>query len=378
MNRQHGFKLRRRACLFGAAGALALGLVGWAPPAAAQSEWGRATLQGAGSSFVWPLVRQWAQDYRQTRLGTAPVDARAARWLPNSGLDDDIGGPALEYEPVGSTAGIQRVARGAVDLAFSEEALSSAELRKLGLVQWPIVLGGVAVAVHPGVSEQGVRLDGAVLTDIFLGKVSNWSAPEIVALNPNVELPDLPIAVVHRSDGSGTSFVFTHYLAAVSPEWKSRVGADSRVEWPLGVGARGSGGMVEAVARTVGGIGYVDAVQARSAGLTIASLRNSAGEFVQPTAESIVAAAANAAWSTERDYEEVVVNTVGEQSYPIVATVFALMRDRPGRRAGHILAFLEWTQRHGAPSAQQLGYVPLPSFIADKLASSLTAQRSKE
>ena len=133
-----------------------------------------------------------------------------------------------------------------------------------------------------------------------------------------------------------------------------------------------------ALARAVGGIGYVDAVQARSAGLTIASLRNSAGEFVQPTAESIVAAAANAAWSTERDYEEVVVNTVGEQSYPIVATVFALMRDRPGRRAGHILAFLEWTQRHGAPSAQQLGYVPLPSFIADKLASSLTAQRSKE
>ncbi len=333
-----------------------------------------ATIKGAGSTFVYPLVAQWARDYRAQRLGVA-----AAVPVANAGLDDDVGGPALDYEPVGSLAGIQRVSWGAVDLAFTEMPLPPAELRRHSLLQWPIVLGGVAVATHvPGLAGQPLRLSGPVLAEIFLGRIQLWSDPAIATLNPGLTLPATPIAVLHRADGSGTTFKFTQYLAAVSPDWKAQVGFDSRVKWPVGAGHKGNSGLVRAVAATPGAIAYVADAQARAAGLTVASLKNAAGAFVAPSKEAVLAAAAGAKWAAEEHFSEVLIDAPGDASYPIVATVFALNSDQiqhgRNRRA---LAFLEWALGEGRAEAERQGYVALPPPVTEKVRATMTALRER-
>ena len=358
----------RRAALAGlvatATGLLLPGL------AQAQDEFGRAGLKGAGSTFVHPLAARWVQEYRHHLAGGIRFAA------PNTGLDDDMNGVALDYEPIGSLAGIQRLRAGAVDFALSEMPLASNELRRHQLMQFPIVLGSIAVAANiAGVPQGALRLTGPVLADIYLGRIRRWSDPALRQLNPQLALPDADIQVLHRNDGSGTTFTLTRYLASQSDGWKQRVGADAVVKWPQGQGVRGSGGMLRAIRQTPNALGYLDEVQARQAQLTFASLQNAAGRFVAPSAAGAAAAAQSARWNAQADFDEVLVDAKGEAAYPIVASVFGLMRDRlQDGRNQRTLAFFDWSLVEGRRAAEQLGYVPLPVSVIGTVREALAAR----
>lgn len=336
-------------------------------PAWAQDEFGRAGLKGAGSTFVYPLVARWVQEYRHHLAGGIRFAA------PNTGLDDDMNGVALDYEPIGSLAGIQRLRAGAVDFALSEMPLASAELRRHQLLQFPIVLGSIAVAANiAGVPQGALRLSGPVLANIYLGRIRRWSDPALRQLNPQLTLPDAEIQVMHRNDGSGTTFTLTRYLAGQSDDWKRRVGADAIVKWPQGKGARGSSGMLRAIRETPNALGYLDEVQARQSQLSVASLQNAAGRFVAPGSAATAAAAQSASWNAAADFDEVLVDAKGDTAYPIVASVFGLMRDRlqEGRQV-RTLAFFDWSLVEGRRSAEQLGYVPLPMAVISTVRDAL-------
>lgn len=366
----HARMLPRRTLLAGLLGAGAGLLLPAAARAQAADEFGRAGLKGAGSTFVYPLAARWVQEYRHHLAGGIRHAA------PNTGLDDDMNGVALDYEPVGSLAGIQRLRAGAVDFALSEMPLSSAELRRYQLLQFPIVLGSIAVAANlPGVPAGALRLTGPLIADIYLGKVRRWSDPAIRALNPQLPLPDADIQPVHRSDGSGTTFTLTRYLAGQSDEWKRRVGADAVVKWPQGRAARGSAGMLRAIRDTPNALGYLDEVQARQAKIVMASLQNAAGRFVAPSAVAAAAAAQSAVWNAAADFDEVLVDAKGEAAYPIVASVFGLLRDRLQQgRAQRTLAFFDWSLVEGRSAAEQLGYVPLPVTVIGTVRDALHAK----
>ena len=240
-------------------------------------EFGSPTLKGAGSTFAHPLMSAWARDYRVFRHGGVAVVAAGG------GLDDEIGGAALDYEAIGSQAGIQRVKARAVDFAVSEMPLPAADLRRHGLLQVPLVAGAVAVAVNiEGQAAAELRLSPGLLVDIFLGRVKTWADPTIAQLNPGLKLPAAPIAVVHRADGSGTTYTFTAFLAQSSADWRSQVGSDLLVNWPVGEGYKGSSGVARALQRTPNAIGYLDLVQALAAKLQVASVQNASGRFVAP------------------------------------------------------------------------------------------------
>lgn len=338
--------------------------------AAAQDEYGRAGLKGAGSTFVAPLVASWVQAYQHHRAGGISFKA------PNTGLDDDMNGVALDYEPVGSLAGIQRVKSGAVDFALSEMPLPSAELRRYRLMQFPLAFGSVALAANlQGVAPGALRLSGPVIADIYLGKIVRWSDPAVRALNPDLKLPDAEIRVVHRNDGSGTTFTLTSYLSGVSTEWRQRVGAESIVKWPTGAGAKGSKGMVDALRGTPNSLGYIDEVQARGARLGMAAIQNTSGRFVSPGSAGVVAAAEAASWNPASDFYEVLVDGKGEGAYPIVASVFGLMSDQL-RQARHqrTLAFFDWALADGRQAAVQLGYVPLQPVLSTRVRTALASR----
>jgi len=367
----HGLKTRR-AALRVAAWSGAAAMLPLTGAAVAQDEYDRAALKGAGSTFVYPLVARWVKEYRHHQAGGIRFAAS------NSGLDDDMNGVALDYEPIGSLAGIQRLQSGAVDFALSEMPLPSTELRRHGLVQFPVVLGSVAVAANlPGVDAGSLRLSGPVVADIYLGKIVRWSDPAIRELNPGLALPDAEIRRVHRSDGSGTTFTLTSYLSGLIPEWRERVGVDLVVKWPGGTGARGSRGMAETLRRTPHSLGYLDEVQAREAGLVVASLRNAAGRFVVPSASAVAAAAGSAGWDAASDFQEVLVDAPGDNAYPVVASVFGLMSDRLNQgRHRRTLAFFDWSLGDGRRTAGLLGYVPLPDAVSAKVREAL-AMRAK-
>ena len=241
-------------------------------------EFGSPTLKGAGSTFAHPLMSAWARDYRVFRHGGVAVVAAGG------GLDDEIGGAALDYEAIGSQAGIQRVKTRAVDFAVSEMPLPAADLRRTGLLQVPLVAGAVAVAVNiEGQAAAELRLSPGLLVDIFLGRVKTWADPSIAQLNPGLKLPVAPIAVVHRADGSGTTYTFTAFLAQSSADWRSQIGSDLLVNWPVGEGYKGSAGVARALQRTPNSIGYLDLVQALAAKLQVASVQNTSGRFVAPS-----------------------------------------------------------------------------------------------
>jgi phosphate transport system substrate-binding protein len=236
-------------------------------------------------------------------------------------------------------------------------------------VQFPLVIGGaVAVVNLDGVEPGQMNFTGPLLADIFLGKVQTWSDPTIAALNPGLKLPDAKIVVVHRSDGSGTTFNFADYLAKVSPEWREKVGFDLIVSWPTGIGAKSNKGVAETVAKTSNAIGYVEYVQAMRSGLSFASIRNQAGTFVMPATSSFQAAAACANWTQDEDFNLMLTDAPGENAYPIVATVFVLMReDASAAKVRHVLDFLKWSFDQGARDAAGLGYVPLPQALVDQV-----------
>lgn len=324
-------------------------------PAMAQEVLGDGTLKGAGSTFAYPVLSQWSREYRAwvSRGGDFPV--------ADAGLEDPPASSALDYEPVGSLAGTLRVKDRAVDFGVSDMPLKSDELAVLGLGQFPIVIGGVAVVANlEGLGPGQLHLTGPVLADIFLGKVGRWSDPAIRALNPSLTLPDADIAVVHRSDGSGTTFNFTDYLSKVSPEWKLKVGSALLVSWPTGVGAKGNEGVGQTVQAVRSSIGYIDYAQASAMKLSHALLQNRAGRFVTPEPASFQAAASSVDWGRASDFHVSLTNAPSRNAYPIAATVFVLMHKTASpARARAALDFFRWSLEQGASAATRLGYVPL-------------------
>jgi phosphate transport system substrate-binding protein len=320
-------------------------------------EYGDVALRGAGSTFVQPLMEAWVRQYRADphQVLVAPA--------PNGGLGDALSNDGLDYEPVGSLAGIQRIRAGFVDFAASEMPLSADYLQRNGLMQFPWVIGGVAiVAIVPGVAH--IKLDAPTIAGIFLGRITRWSDPEIVKQNPGAPLRDVAIAVAHRSDGSGTTFTFASYLNRNDTQWKQRMGSDLLLKWPLGKGYRGNDEMVRALKTTPHGIGYVNVVQARRAGLPVALLRNAHGQYVPPDPANISAAFA-ARPSASSELDALPIDAPGEHSYPLVATVFGMMhapiRSTRQRRTAD---FIAWTLTRGGALANQIGYLSLPDKSA--------------
>jgi phosphate transport system substrate-binding protein len=310
-------------------------------------------IAGAGSTFALPLLSQWAERFRM-------AEADGGDFLsPDGGLD---------YEPVGSLAGTMRVIAGAVDFAVSDVPLDGEDLDRHRLMQFPIAMGGIAVVANlpaalPGSGDRKLRLSGAVLADIYLGAITSWSHPALAALNPGLPLPDQPITVVHRAEGSGTTYNFAAYLGQASTPWRERVGVDTELRWPTGTGVRGSQGIVETVKATPGAIGYVEAGQAARAGLPAAEMGNRAGRFVTPSRQTVETAAANADWSRSPHFTLLLAESTAPDAYPVAATVFALMpRDRvDGGRGRRALRFFDGALTLWQQDAADLGYVPLPA-----------------
>jgi phosphate transport system substrate-binding protein len=345
---------------------IAASLAAAALPARANDILGETTgIKGAGSTFAYPVLSMWSREYRTwlSKGGEFPA--------PNTGLEDPPASSALQYESVGSLAGTLRVKDGAVDFGASDMPLSSTELAAFGLGQFPIVMGGVAVVVNlAGIGRNELRLTGQLLADIFLGKIARWSDPALAALNPSSRLPDAPIAVIHRSDGSGTTFNFTDYLAKVNPEWKLRAGSALLLPWPTGAGAKGNEGVARAVLARENSIGYVDHAQAMQLKLTTLSIQNRAGKFVRPESASFQAAASSADFSASRDFYALLTDPPGKDAYPITATVFALMHGRGSpTRTDAALDFFRWCLVHGSGTASRLGYVPLPPALVQQVAA---------
>ncbi len=311
-----------------------------APAASAQ----QAT--GAGSTFVYPVLSAWAADY-QKQSGTS-----------------------INYQSIGSGAGISQVKAGTVDFGATDQPLASAELAKAGLAQFPIVIGGIVAVVNlPDLSPGQLRLTGSLLADIYAGKVKNWDDPAVTRVNPGVKLPGAAIAVVHRSDGSGTTFNFTHYLSQVSPSWKSGPGEGKTVSWPTGVGGKGNEGVAGYVKQIPNSIGYVEYAYVVQNGMNYAQLQNAAGTFVSPSAESFSSAAESANWAGATDFNLVMTNASGPNAYPITATTFILMPKRPNDKAksAAALSFFKYALGHGQPQAQKLDYVPLPDALVKQI-----------
>jgi phosphate transport system substrate-binding protein len=331
--------------------------------AQAQEVTGSAAVTGAGSTFAYPLVSRWSKAYQRYVAGGGAFPSA------NAGLDDPPTGAALDYEPTGSLAGMMRIRAGAVDFGATDAPLPSPELQALGLIQFPIVIGGVVVAVNlDGIGPGELRLSGPVIADIFLGRIRTWNNEAVRALNPGLRLPDAPIVVLHRSDGSGTTYNFTHYLAKVSPAWRDSVGFDLIVKWPVGVGQKGNRGVAETVRETRNSIGYVEYAQARASKLVVAAVQNSTGAFVRPDAAAFQAAAANAEWDKAGDFNLLLTDAPGDKAYPIVVTVFGLMqKTAPARRTQATLNFFRWSLDNGAQDAADLGYVPLPPQVVTRV-----------
>lgn len=321
----------------------------------------QAQVTGAGSTFAQLILSEWSQAYQGTEADKEfqPV------------------GAALDYEPVGSQGGVMRVTQAAVDFGATDVPLRSEELAKLGLAQFPFVIGGVVPVVSvSGIGPGGLRLTGELLADIYLGGVRTWADPAIKALNPDLALPEAPIVVVHRSDGSGTTFNFASFLAGRSPRWAAEVGRDLVLRWPTGVGAEGNGGVAETVRRTPNAIGYVDFAQARRAGLSYALVRNRAGAFVRPGVEGFQAAVAGADWRGAADFDLALTDSPAPEAYPIVAATFALMptAGAGSQRSRAALEFFRWSLDNGAQAATDLGYVALPAPVVAQVKGYWTAR----
>ena len=301
---------------------------------------------GAGASFIYPVMSKWSSDYKGAT------------------------GKQVNYQSIGSGGGIAQIKAATVDFGSSDAPLKPEELAKYGLAQFPSVIGGVVPIINvAGIAPGALRLDGATLADIFLGRIGKWNDPAIAALNPGLALPDQKITVVHRSDGSGTTFNFVNYLSKVSPQWRQQVGEGTSVQWPAGIGGKGNEGVAAYVKQIKGGIGYVELSYALQNRLAHASLKNAAGRFVQPSEESFAAAAASADWASSKDFFLVMTNAPGEASWPITATNFILMYRKPKDVAGARNArdYFKWVYANGDAQARQLDYVPLPDALVRQI-----------
>ena len=307
-----------------------------------------AQITGAGSTFVYPVLSGWAADY-QKQSGTA-----------------------INYQSIGSGGGISQVEAGTVDFGATDQPLASDELAKNNLAQFPIVIGGIVPVVNvAGLNAGQLKLSGPILADIYAGKVKKWNDAAITQLNPGVNLPSADIAVVHRSDGSGTTFNFTHYLAQVSPSWKNSLGEGKTVNWPVGVGGKGNEGVAGYVKQIPNSIGYVEYAYVIQNKMTYTQLQNSAGTFVSPSAESFSNAAASADWKNAKDFNLVMTNAPGPNAYPITATTFILLPKQPKDKAKSqaAVAFFKYALEQGQDQAKKLDYVPLPAELVQQIES---------
>lgn len=299
-------------------------------------------INGAGATFPYPVYAKWADAYK-TETGIS-----------------------MNYQSIGSGGGIKQITAKTVDFGASDAPLSVDELNKIGLIQFPMVMGGVVPVLNvPGIKAGELKLTGPLLADIFLGKITLWNDPALVKLNPTVQLPKEKITVVGRSDGSGTTFIFTHYLAKLSPEWKEKVGNDKSVAWPTGVGGKGNEGVASYVQRIKGAIGYVEYAYALQNKMTYALLQNQAGKFVQPDSHTFKAAAANADWARAPGFNLMLTDQPGADSWPITGATFILVyknQEKP-ENAKEVLKFFDWAYHKGDKMAENLDYIPMPTNV---------------
>jgi phosphate transport system substrate-binding protein len=312
-----------------------------------------ATVSGAGATFPYPIYAKWAQMYNKAT------------------------GFQLNYQSIGSGGGIQQIKNKTVTFGASDMPLEPKQLTAAGLVQFPTVVGGdVPVVNLDGIGPNGLTLDGPTLANIFLGKITKWDDPAIKKLNPDVKLPSSAIVVVHRSDGSGTTFIFTNYLSKVSPQWKSDVGASTSVEWPVGIGAKGNEGVSNNVTQTKGSIGYVEYAYALENKMASVKMINKDGKAVSPNSASFQAAAGNADWAHSDQYYVILTDQPGADTWPIAGATFILMYKQPvdPTASAEALKFFDWAYKNGTKAAEALDYVPLPAPVIAQIEKTWAGQ----
>ncbi len=312
-----------------------------------------ADITGAGATFPFPIYSKWAEAYKAKT------------------------GVGMNYQSIGSGAGIKQIQAKTVDFGASDAPLKADELAKSGLVQFPAIIGGVVPVVNlEGIKPGEIRLTGPVLADIYLGKIKKWNDKPIADLNPGVKLPGENITVVRRSDGSGTSFLFTDYLSKVSPEWKDKVGAGTAVAWPEGVGGKGNEGVASYVQRIKGAIGYVEYAFAKKNKMAHVALKNKDGVFVQPDDPTFQAAAAHADWKAQPGFYQILTEQPGKDSWPITGASFILVYAKPDKpeNVAEVLKFFDWSFKNGQKMAEDLDYVPLPPALVKLIGDEWKAQ----
>lgn len=313
-------------------------------------------VSGAGATFPYPVYAQWADAYYK------------------------MNGVKLNYQAIGSGGGIAQIKAKTVDFGASDAPLKKEDLDEIGLIQWPMIMGGVVPVVNlKGVSMGQLKLSSSLLADIYLGEITKWNDPAIAKVNPDLDLPNRNITVVHRSDGSGTTWIFTNYLDKVSSDWHSKVGTAKSVSWPTGVGGKGNQGVAAYVQRINGSIGYVEYAYALQNSMTYTKLQNKAGNYVDPTMEAFMAAASSADWKNAPGYYLVLTAQPGERSWPITGASFILFykNQTDMATAKQVLNFFDWCYKNGQQMAEKLDYVPMPQNVIDMVeqtwATKLTA-----
>jgi len=304
---------------------------------------GSSGIVGAGSTFAQPLYEAWAKSFQTTS-----------------------GGTQINYQGVGSTAGISAIEQKTVQFGATDAPLTASDLQSQSLVQFPTAVGGTVVIVNlSGISSGQVKLDGPTLANIYLGKVTMWNASAIKQLNPGVSLPAQKINVVHRSDGSGTSWIFTSYLSAVSPTWKSQVGASTQPSWPTGTGGAKSAGVAQLVQQVNGSIGYVEYTYAKQNSIATVNMKNADGKYLAPSVAGFTAAAKSAVWDPSAGFAQAIVNEPGATSWPITGATYALMQkaQSDAQTAKSVLGFFDYGYKQGASTATSLDYVPMPAKV---------------
>jgi phosphate transport system substrate-binding protein len=312
-----------------------------------------ADISGAGATFPYPIYAKWADAYKkETNIG-------------------------LNYQSIGSGGGIKQIKAKTVTFGASDAPLSGKDLDESGLAQFPMVMGAIVPVVNlEGVKPGDLTLDGPTLAKIYLGEIKSWDDPAIAKLNPNAKLPKQAIVPVRRSDGSGTTYNFVYYLADISPDWKSKVGVSTAVQWPVGIGAKGNEGVANNVANTKGAIGYVEYAYAKQNKLTHTKMVNKAGKTVAPTSATFQAAAANADWKSQPGYGVILANQPGDQSWPMTAATWILLYKKPQDAAAtaEALKFFAWSYAKGDKMAEELDYVPMPTNVVSDIQKMWSAE----
>ncbi len=319
--------------VLGMAGLVTLG-------AAAQSK----TISGAGATFPYPIYSKWAYEYKA------------------------LTGVGLNYQSIGSGGGIQQIAAKTVDFGASDAPRKGEELQGRGQIQFPMVMGGVVpIVTLDGIEPNQLKLTGDVLASIYMGKITKWNDPQITRLNPGLKLSDVEITVIHRADGSGTTWIFTNYLDKVSKAWHEKVGSDTSVNWPVGLGGKGNEGVASYVKQVPGGIGYVEYAYAKQNKMATAQLQNKDGEFVIPTMAAFQAAAANADWAKADHFYVVLTDQPGKESWPIAGATFIIIYKNQTNmdQAKSMFTYFDWCYRKGGKLAEDLDYIPMPKNVVD-------------